>query len=166
MPLNRRSGYWQHVRPTSLVTDFIIVWKQAGVHRWRIALVSAACTVGLFSVWWQEEAIGPQAPPEVTFITTFDPSRSDAEIMETNIANQKVKEQLAAEQAERDEQVRELYKTVGRISGMDVEKIEREAQAERAAREEAERQARERAAEQWRNDETVRRLGAAEAIGE
>ena len=166
MLFNRRSGMWRDVRPTGMIADFIAVWKQAGRNRWRIAAASAACTLGMFSLWWQEEAYGPQPPPKVTYITTYQPGRSDAEIMASNIDNQKLQNKLAAEQAERDERVRELYKTVGRASGMDVDKIEREARAERASREAAERQERARAAEAWKNDPQVKRLGAAAAIGE
>ena len=44
--------------------------------------------------------------------------------------------------------MREIYKTIGRLSGMDVEKIEREAMAERAAEEEAQRKTADRSAEQ------------------
>jgi len=157
---------WKDVHPTGMFADFVTVWKQAGGNRWRIAAVSAACTIALFSLWWQEEEIGPKDPPKVTYISTFEPGRSDAEIMKSNIANQKLQNKLAAEQAERDEQVRDIYKTIGRISGMDVEKIEREAEAEHAPAEEAERKARARAAAEWKSDKTVRRLGAAAAIGE
>lgn len=166
MLLNRRSGYLRDVRPFGMVSDFTAVWKQAGRNRWRIAAVSAACTFGLFSLWWQEEAYGPQPPPKITYITTYQPGRSDAEIMASNIANQKLQDQLAAEQAARDEKVRQIYKTIGRLSGMDVERIEAEARKERAARERAEREARAQAAEEWKNDPRVRQLGAAAAINE
>jgi len=166
MPLFKRSGMWSDVRPTGMIADFVTVWNQAGRNRWRIAMVSAACTLGLFSVFWQEDAIGPKPPPKVTYITTFEPGRSDAEIMASNIANQKLQNQLAAEQAERDEEVRQIYKTVGRYSGMDVDAIERDAKAEQARDEEARRKEKERAAEEWKNDENVKRFGAAAAIGE
>jgi len=132
---------WRDVSPRGAIADFITVWKQAGKNRWRIAAVSAACTFGVFSVMWQEEAKGPHAPPKVTYITSWSDHRTDEEIIASNIANQKFKEQLAAEQAKRDEEVREMYKTLGRLSGMDVEKIEREAKAQRAAEEKAQEQA-------------------------
>ena len=66
---------------------------------------------------------------------------SDDEIIASNIAHQKRKEKLQAEQAERDEEVRDMYKALGRMIGMDADKIAREADAERAAREKAERDA-------------------------
>ena len=166
MPMLRRNGMWRDVNPTGMIADFLAVWKQAGRNRWRIAAVSGACTYALFSVWLQEEHIGPADSPEITYITTFAPDRSDAEIMESNIANRKRQEQIAAEQARRDEEVRQIYRTLGRLSGMDVEKIEREAEAERAPAEEVRRRARERAAEKWKNHDKVKQLGAAEAIGE
>ncbi len=166
MPLFKRSGMWRDVSPTGMFADFATVWKQADGNRWRIAAVSAACTFTLFSALWQDEAIGPRAPPKVTYITAFEPNRSDAEIMASNIANQKLQDRLAAEQAERDEKVRQIYKTVGRFSGMDVEQIEQQAKAERAAAEQAQRKEKARAAEGWKNNETVKRLGVAAIAGE
>jgi hypothetical protein len=53
--------------------------------------------------------------------------------MASNIANQKRKDRLAAEQAQREEDVREIYKTIGRVSGMDVDAIEAKAKADREA---------------------------------
>ena len=166
MPLFKRSGMWSDVSPTGMFADLATVWKQAGPNRWRIAVASLGCTFGLFTVFLHEGGTGPMPPPKVTYITTFEPGRSDAEIMESNIANQKLQEQLAAEQAERDEEVRRIYKKVGRMSGMDVDAIERDVKAEEAREQEARRKERARAVEEWKNDETVRRLGAAEAIGE
>ncbi|HKX77474.1 MAG TPA: hypothetical protein VJM34_03030 [Novosphingobium sp.] len=137
MALFKRSGYWRDVNPTGMVADFIDVWKQAGSNRWRIGAVAAACTFAVFSVMWDEEVRGPQPAPDVTYITTFEEGRSDAQIAASNVAHQKRKEAIAAEQARRDEDVREMYKTLGRMSGMDVEKIAREAEAEKAAEEKA-----------------------------
>jgi hypothetical protein len=137
MALIRRSQYWRQVSPRGAIADFREVWRQAGKNRWRIAAVSAACTFAIFSVMWQEEVRGLPPAPKVTYITSWSEHRTDAEIIASNIANQKRKERLAAEQAARDEEVRKIYKTIGAASGMDVEKIEREAQAERAAQEAA-----------------------------
>ncbi|MCT2398685.1 hypothetical protein [Novosphingobium mangrovi (ex Huang et al. 2023)] len=137
MSLFKRSGYWKDVNPTGMVADFIEVWKQAGHNRWRIAAISAACTFGVFYVMWNQEAKGPHPPPKVVYISTLPAHRTDEEIMAENIANQKRKEVWLAEQAKRDEEVRNIYKAIGRASGMDVDKIEREAKAEQAAEEKA-----------------------------
>ncbi|MFC0204436.1 hypothetical protein [Novosphingobium soli] len=150
MFLFKRSGYWKDVRPTGMVGDFVEVWKQAGHNRWRIAAVSAACTFGVFYVMSTQEAKGPHPPPKVTYISVLKQHRTDAEIMAENVANQAAKEANARELARRDKEVRELYKTIGRMSGMDVEKIAREADAQDAAAEKAERE---------RIDATLRRSG-------
>ena len=76
----------------------------------------------------------------MTYITTFAPHRTDAQIAASNAANQARKDKLIAEQAERDEQVKGIYRTLGRMSGMDVDKIEREGAAEQAAEQQAERE--------------------------
>jgi hypothetical protein len=115
-----------------MVEDFMEVFRQAGDNRWRIAIAAALCTIGLFSLMWKEEVRGKPRPPVVTYITVWDPHRSQAQIVASNIANQHRKERLAAEQAKREEDVRNIYKAIGRASGMDVDKIERDAKAEQA----------------------------------
>lgn len=133
MSLIRPSTFFRQVNPRGAIADFVEVWRQAGKNRWRIAVLSAAMTIGVFSVMWQENYIGAPRRPTIDYITVWDPHRTDAEIMASNVANQRRKERLAAEQAARDEEVRQMYKTIGRASGMDVEAIERKAAAERAA---------------------------------
>lgn len=133
MALIRPSTFFRQVNPRGAFNDFREVWRQAGNNRWRFAMVSAACTIAVFSVMFQEGAVGPPRRPTIDYITVWDPHRTDAQIMATNIANQKRKERLAAAQAARDAEVREMYKTIGRASGMDVDAIEAKAQAERAA---------------------------------
>lgn len=140
MSLFKRSGYWKDVSPTGMIADFREVWRQAGQNRWRFALVSAACTFGVFYLMSTQEAEGPHPPPKVTYITVFPAHRTDAEIMASNIENQKVKEAWARRQAAADQEVRDIYKKLGRMSGMDVDKIAREADADEAARAKAERE--------------------------
>jgi hypothetical protein len=140
MALIRPSTFFRQVNPRGAIRDFIEVWRQGGRNRWRIAALSAATTIAIFSVIVQEEAVGPILRPHIDYLTVWDPHRTDAEIIASNIANQTRKEQLAAEQARRDEEVRNIYKTIGRASGMDVDAIdkmptaEREAEARAAAR--------------------------------
>jgi hypothetical protein len=137
MSLFKRNGYLQHVRPFGMIADFLEVWKQAGGNRWRIAALAAVCTSGVFYVMANQGGRAPHPPPEVTYITSWRADRTDVEIIESNIRNQKIKELMAAEQAQRDEQVKEIYRTLGKMSGMDTEKIEAQAAAERAAEEKA-----------------------------
>lgn len=152
MSLFKRSEYWKDVTPTGMIADFVQVWKQAGQHRWRIAAVSAACTFGVFYVISTQEASAPHPPPKVTYISVLKAHRTDAEISAENAKNQAAKEGWARELARRDKDVRDLYKAIGRMSGMDVDKMAREADAEDAAREKAERE---------KVEETLRRSGIA-----
>lgn len=137
MSLFKRTGYWKDVSPTGMIADFRDVWKQAGHNRWRIAAVSGACTFAVFYLMFTQEAKGPHPPPKVTWISTLPENRSDKEILAENIENQKRKEAWASELARRDREVREIYKTVGRMSGMDVDKIARDAEIQQAAEEKA-----------------------------
>ncbi|HEY0958215.1 MAG TPA: hypothetical protein VGE05_02960 [Novosphingobium sp.] len=132
MALIRPTSFWRQVSPRGAITDFITVFRQAGKNRWRIAVASAIMTTAIFSVMWQEGGRGLPRPPMVTYITVWDPHRTQAEIIASNIANQKRKERLAAEQAKRDEEVRQMYKSLGRATGMDVDAIEKKAREEQA----------------------------------
>lgn len=136
----KRSGYWKDVSPTGMVADFKVVWQQAGHNRWRIAAVSAACTFAVFYLMFTQEGHAPHPPPKVTYISVLREHRTDAEIMAENEANQRAKEAYARELARRDKDVRDLYRTIGRMSGMDVDKIAREADAAEAAEKKAERE--------------------------
>lgn len=142
MALVRPSTYWRRINPAGALSDFREVYNQAGRYRWRFAALAAAVTFGLFAVMWQEEMRGPPRRPTVTLITSWRADRSDAEIIASNLAHQKWKDKVLAEQAKRDEEVRKIYKALGRASGMDVDAIERKAMAERAAEEKAKRDAR------------------------
>jgi hypothetical protein len=128
---------WKNVDPVGAIADFRTVFQQAGKNRWRIAVLAAAATGAMFSVMFQEEHRIQPRPPQVTYITSWHADRTDAEIIASNIANQRYQDQLRAEQAKRDAEVREVYKTLGRMSGMDVDAIEAQAQAEKAAEEAA-----------------------------
>ncbi len=101
---------------------------------WSVAVVAAAITGVSMYQFTKERVRIPPAPPEMTYITTFEPGRSDDEIVASNRANQARQEVLRAEQAEREEQAREAYRTLGRASGLDVDRMEREIR-EREARE-------------------------------
>lgn len=129
---------WKNVDPVGAIADFRTVFQQAGKNRWRIAALAAAATIGLFSLMFQEEHRILPRPPQITYITSWEAGRSDAEIAASNVANQRYQDQLRAEQAKREEEVREIYKKIGRMSGMDVDEIERKAEAERAAEKAAE----------------------------
>lgn len=126
-------GFMRNVNPSGAIEDFKHVYKVAGKNRWRFMALAAAITFTLFGTMAQERVMIPPERPEVEIIRTLEPGRTDAEIIASNIANQERKERLAAEQAARDEEVKEIYRSLGRMSGIDVDAVEAEAEAERAA---------------------------------
>jgi len=131
------------LNPKEGITDFWSEFSRPNPYRWPILGVSMTITFGLMAWITQDDAVGPPVAMEVTYITTFREGRSDAEIIEGNLANQRRKEELERILAEREERKKAIYRALGRAAGMDVERIEREA-AEEAAQVEAEA-ARERA---------------------
>ena len=89
--------------------------------------------IALVLYWATEETVYvPPRPPEVTYITTFAEGRSDQEIIASNEANQARNDQLRAAQEEIEEQKREMYRALGRATGIDVDAMEAQIEADRA----------------------------------
>ncbi|MDE1918486.1 MAG: hypothetical protein KGJ57_19755 [Sphingomonadales bacterium] len=133
MLFSRKTSIWKDVSPKGAVTDFAAVFRDAGPRRWPIALAAAACTMITFSLLTREEHRVPQRLPTITYITSWHAGRTDAEIEASNIANQKLKEKEEAEAARDAQETRDIYKAIGRASGMDVDAIEAKAKADDAA---------------------------------
>lgn len=106
--------------------------------RFGVLLVAAAITGTILYQFSKERWLVPPAPPEVTYISTFEPGRSDAEIEASNRANQAKQERLRAEQKAREEEAKDMYRALGRASGIDVEAMERRIAREKAAEEQPE----------------------------
>ena len=131
--------------PVRAGRDFLSVWREENPHRLRFVALALAATFAIFmTMFGQEQRMEPRAP-EITWISTFEPGRSEAEIIASNIANQEAKEARAAEREAHEAEVRARYEYVGKMFGMDVEEARRKGEAERAARKAAEEEARQRA---------------------
>lgn len=119
--------------PIGGFADFWNEIRRPQPYRWPILFVSTLPVAGM--LWWgaNSTVYGEPERPTIDYITTLDPARSEAEIMAENRANQELKDLRAAEEARIAKEKRELYKALGRATGMDVEEIERKAEAERAA---------------------------------
>ena len=139
----RPGSFWKNANPTGAIADFVLVFRNAGRGRWWVMGAAALTTLTVFWPIMHEEARVLPKPPTITYITTYRPGRTDAEIMASNRANQRIQDRLNVEQAERDAEVKRMYKVIGKASGLDVEKMDREGRADAAAdaRKEAARQA-------------------------
>lgn len=123
--------------PSNGIKDFWEEFRKPNPYRWPILAVSTLPMLGII-VWANgETVIAPPAPPQVSFITTFAEGRTDEEIRASNIENQRIQDARRAEQAERDEQVRDLYRELGRATGLDVDAMEAKIKADRAREETA-----------------------------
>ncbi|MDY7098265.1 MAG: hypothetical protein SXU28_09020 [Pseudomonadota bacterium] len=144
------------LNPKTGIVDFWHEFRKPNPYRWPILLVSALPLMVIF--YWLSTEKYYKAPerPRITYITTLEDGRTDAEIIASNEANQEVQDMREEAEEELAERKREIYKALGAGIGMDVEKIAAEADARRAAEEaaQAERFAeRRRQAEQASTDE-------------
>ncbi len=126
-------SFWRNVSPGGALGDLIDVIRDAGPKRWRVGLLAVGCTTLIFSpILREEHRIEPRLP-QITYINSWRADRSDAEIRAGNLLFQRAQRKLDAEQARNEQEVKDLYKALGRASGMDVDAIERQAKAEAAA---------------------------------
>jgi hypothetical protein len=129
------------ISPRRAAADFVSVWRTPTQHRWGMLGLAVALTFALFMLFIPpSQRVEPEAP-EVIYISTFEETRTEAEIIASNCRNQQFKDELAGLLEQRAEIRRDIYKALGRATFIDVDALEAEAEAARAA-EEAEAAAR------------------------
>lgn len=119
------------------LADFWSEFKRPTPYRWPILGLSLLPIGALLYYFMQDVTYAPPARPNVSYITSYAPDRSDTEIAASNEANQRRKDELAAQREEIEERKREMYRELGRASGMDVDAMERRIAEEQAAEEAA-----------------------------
>lgn len=118
--------------PAPGLADFWNEIRRPQPYRWPILGLSVL-PAALILYWAMGSTVyGEPERPKITFISTLDTARTDAEIVAENTANQEVKDLRAAAVERAATRKREMYKALGAAAGMDVEEIERKANAERA----------------------------------
>ena len=125
------------ISPKRAVNDFAEHWQRPTPHRWQILGVACAATFALFMSFVPDDKRVTPERPELIYISTLDESRSDAQIIAANCANQQLQNEIAAAIEQSEERKREIYRQLGRATFVDVDEMEREAAARRAAEEAA-----------------------------
>lgn len=132
--MGRFREFFRLINPLTAARDLRNELVAPRPHRWPLMGVAAASTFALFSVMFQEGSVGMPLPPKIIYFESWLGERSDAEIIAGNVIATNKRKALEAERAASAERVRQMYKTLGRASGMDVDAIERKAQAEQPAK--------------------------------
>lgn len=124
--------------PAPGFADFWNEIRRPRPYRWAFVLASMLPVMAI--LYWAVSQVEYKAPerPQIDYISTFDPERTEAEIIASNRANQELKDLREAEEERISQRKRDMYKALGAAAGMDVDEIERKAEAERAAKESAE----------------------------
>lgn len=114
--------------------DLIAVFRQSEPgERLLPAILAIACTAFILFLFYLDPKVNTYTyvPQEVIYVENWTNDRTDEEILRDRWQVQCLKDKLETER-------REAMKELGRMSGMDVEEIEREAEAARRARGEVE----------------------------
>lgn len=117
------------------MADFWSEFRRPNPYRWPILAVSAV-PVGVVLAWFFNDVhYAEPARPEVTYITSYAPDRSDAEIRASNVENQARKDELRAQQEELAERKKQMYRDLGRATGLDVDAMEEQIARDKALEE-------------------------------
>lgn len=111
------------------VTMFVIARIRL---RWGILAIAAVIAAIPIYQFAKFRVIGPGPRADVTWITTFAPNRSDEEIMRSNIEAQKRADAEAALEKQVEDRKKDLYRTLGRATGVDVDAMQKQIDAEDA----------------------------------
>lgn len=97
------------------------------------AALAITCTAIILFLFWLDPKVNTYiyVPQEVIYVENWTNNRTDKEILQDRWQVQCLKDRLETKR-------RDAMKELGRMSGMDVEQIEREAEAARKARGEVE----------------------------
>ena len=126
-------SFWRRISPRRAVEDFAEEWRRPQPYRWRALGLAVAATFALMVILIPESQRAEPARPNVTYITSWRADRTDEEIIASNLENQRRQEELAAIQARRAELRRDMYRELGRATGIDVAEMEREIARQEAA---------------------------------
>jgi hypothetical protein len=130
-------SYLRRLNPRGGVEDFLSYWREPTPYRWQILGASVALTFVIMVLFIPESQRAEPRRPHVTYISTFEPGRTDAEIAASNLENQRLQDQRRADAAERAEKRKAAYRALGRATGIDVDAMERRIEQEQAAEEAA-----------------------------
>lgn len=113
--------------------DFAQQWREPTPHRWQILGLAMALTFAMIMLFIPEsQRINPR-PPEVIYISTWEEGRTQEQIIASNCANQRLKDELEEKLAQRAEIRRDIYRALGRATFIDVDEIDARIEADRAA---------------------------------
>ena len=127
-------GMLKDVSVTGGFGDLLAVFRQSEPgERLLPAILSVACTSVILFLFWLDPQVNTYTyvPAEVIYVENWTADRTDEEILKDRWQIQCMKDELETKR-------REAVKSLGRMSGMDVDEIEREAKAARLARGEVE----------------------------
>ena len=115
-------GFFRDISPIRAVSDLKSYWFDQQDHKWRFLLASLAATLTIFGAFFSESGFEVQwKRPEITWVTSFEPGRSDEQIRQENIANQAEQDRRAAERLAREEERKAQYRRLAEQFGMDTE---------------------------------------------
>ena len=131
-----RNTLWRDVSPTGAVKGLVETWN-GNPYRWRTLAVAIAMTASMVLLFAPKTEHAPPAEPEITYISTFEPGRTHAQIVASNIEHQKEQDAIRAQEAQADQVRKDAWAAIGRATFVDVDSLKKQAAEQAAAKKKA-----------------------------
>ena len=119
-------SFAKKISPRGAFSDIVTLLREKQEHKALFFLAAAVPPIMLVTMFYLDaERLNKRPPPKVFYINSWDATRSYEEIIAERADRIKLREAL-------EEERRQKYKTLGRASGIDVDKIDQETAGARA----------------------------------
>jgi len=118
-------SFAKNINPRGAVGELFALLKEKQDHKFLFLIAAAVPPILLVTMFYLDaDRLNKPPKPEIFYFESWDSSRNYQDIVAERKARLKLKEALIEER-------RQKYKILGRASGIDVEKIDRETKAAR-----------------------------------
>lgn len=121
-PILARMSFLKDISPRRVFGDTRDFLRTEQPYKWRFLALSAAATLTIFLTFFSESGFEKEyQPPEVTWIKSFPPDRTEADIRRDQLLDMIDKHIAEIKRERREKERQEQFKRVGRMFGMDVD---------------------------------------------
>lgn len=124
--------FLHQVSPRRAVLDLWKILGSPSEFKWRGLLFATLITGSMLWVMVHQGGRALPLPPKVIYFNSWRADRSDAEIIAGNIAAARAAREEAAAAEARAEDMRQMYRAVGKASGLDADKTYEQGKIDRA----------------------------------
>ncbi len=118
-------SFVKKISPSGAFNDIVAIFRDEQQHKWLFFMAAAIPPALLIlALYFDSERLSKRPPPEIFYFESWSAERSYDEVLAERPARKALRDAF-------EEEKRQNFKALGRASGIDVDKIERDTAAAR-----------------------------------